>query len=49
MAYGERLLIHSDPVNAQRMRPHMPVGRWRGGPYKRGTTVYQRGLYLDKR
>ena len=26
-------------VNAQRMRPHMPGRPWRGGPYKRGTTV----------
>ena len=31
--------LHSDSVNAQRMRPFMPGGRWRGGPYKRGTTV----------
>ena len=33
--------LHSDSVNAQRMRPYMPGGRWRGGPYKRGTTVVQ--------
>ena len=32
--------LHSESVNAQRMRPYMPGGRWRGGPYKRGTTVY---------
>ena len=32
--------LHSDSVNAQRMRPYMPGGRWRGGgAYKRGTTV----------
>ena len=33
--------LHSDSVDAQRMRPYMPGGggRWRGGPYKRGTTV----------
>ena len=31
--------LHSDLVNARRMRPYMPGGRWRGGPYKRGTTV----------
>ena len=31
--------LHSESVNAQRMRPYMPGGRWRGGPYKRGTTV----------
>ena len=31
--------LHSDSVNAQRMRPYVPGGRWRGGPYKRGTTV----------
>ena len=33
--------LHSDLVNARRMRPYMPGGRWRGGPYKRGTTVYE--------
>ena len=33
--------LHSESVNAQRMRPYMPGGRWRGGPYKRGTTVYR--------
>ena len=33
--------LHSESVNAQRMRPYMPGGRWRGGPYKRGTTVYE--------
>ena len=32
--------LHSDLVNARRMWPYMPGGRWRGGPYKRGTTVY---------
>ena len=32
--------LHSDLVNARRMRPYMPGGRWRGGPYKRGTTVH---------
>ena len=31
--------LHSDSVNAQRMWPYMPGGRWRGVPYKRGTTV----------
>ena len=25
--------LHSDSVNARRMRPYMPGGRWRGGPY----------------
>ena len=36
--------LHSESVNAQRMRPYMPGGRWRGGPYKRGTTVYVVGV-----
>ena len=31
--------LYSESVNAQRKRPYMPGGRWRGGPYKRGTTV----------
>ena len=35
-----RCYLHSESVNAQRMRPYMPGGRWRGGPYKRGTTVH---------
>ena len=36
--------LHSDLVNARRMRPYMPGGRWRGGPYKRGTTVNPRNI-----
>ena len=40
--------LHSDLVNARRMRPYMPGGRWRGGPYKRGTTVYKK-IYIYTR
>ena len=39
--------LHSESVNAQRMRPYMPGGRWRGGPYKRGTTVLELTTSLD--
>ena len=39
VAYG-KINSRLSPVNAQRMRPHMPGARWQGGPFKRGTTVY---------
>ena len=39
--------LHSESVNAQRMRPYMPGGRWRGGPYKRGLLYVRKCERVD--
>ena len=41
VAFVEGTCACGPPVNAQRIRPHMPGNLRRGGPYKRGLLYYK--------